>query len=118
MTRWRCDRGALSVEFVALLPLLLLVALAALQTLTVVAAGTSTTNAARDGSRAHAVPGVSCPQAVHDSLPTWLRDGHTHTCGSGSETVVVRAQVPNLFPGISWPNLAVTREATLPDTSN
>jgi hypothetical protein len=116
MSRHRAQDGALSVEFIALLPITLFIVLAAMQVLTVVAAGTSAAGAARDGSRAHGVPGQSCPQAVRDSLPDWLRDGHRHTCDAG-ETVEVEVRVPNMFPGLSWPTVQLTRAATLPNTS-
>jgi hypothetical protein len=116
VSRWRADDGGFSLEFIALLPLLLFVATFSLQILTVVAAGTATTTAARDGSRAQGMVGGSCSQAVATSLPTWLQDGHTHTCGSGDGTVRVRVRVPTLFPGVTSPALHVTREASLPDT--
>lgn len=119
--RWRSrsaardEDGAMSVEYIALLPILLVVAVLAIQVLTIVAAGAAATTAARDGSRAHGVEGADCGGAVTASLPSWLRDGHSRDCGS--ETVRVRVAVPNLFPGVSWPQITIERAATLPDTS-
>lgn len=106
----------MSVEFAALIPILLFVAVMGVQALTVVAAGQAATTAARDGARAHGVDDASCGDAVQTSLPTWLRDQHQRDCAS--ETVVVEVRVPNLLPGVSWPRMDITREATLPDTSS
>jgi hypothetical protein len=116
MNRWGSDDGGFSLEFIALIPLLLFVAAFSLQILTVVAAGTAATTAARDGSRAQGLPGRSCNEAVAASLPSWLQDGHTHTCGASDGTVRVRVRVPTLFAGVPSPAIHVTREATLPDT--
>ena len=117
MRRLRGEGGALSVEFIAMVPVMLFVALLGLQLLTAVTAGSAAQTAARDGARAQGVQGPSCAAAVRDSLPDWLHGGLQHDCAAGSETVRVRVTVPFLFPGVAGSPIRITREATLPDTA-
>lgn len=116
------EDGSLSVEFLAVLPLLLLMAVAGWQMLTVVSAGTVTSNAARNGSRAIST-GEDPHGAILRSLPSWLAEsddpavpGIYPAIAVDGTRVTVTVEVPKLFPGGPWSPFHVTRSAELPDT--
>ncbi|HSK22819.1 MAG TPA: TadE/TadG family type IV pilus assembly protein [Egicoccus sp.] len=113
-THLRREDGAFSAEFVAVVPLLLIVALIAWQALMVVSAGNAAAAAARNGSRAIAT-GEGASAAVARSLPDWLQDGHR--VRRGLEAVEVEVTVPPVVRGIPLGGFTLTREAELPDTS-
>lgn len=108
------EDGAFSAEFVAVVPLLLIVAMIAWQALLVVSAGNAAAAAARNGSRAIAT-GEGASAAVARSLPDWLQDGHQ--VHRGAEAVEVEVTVPPVVGGIPLGGFTLTREAELPDTS-
>lgn len=111
------DRGSASLEFLGMLPLLLLVALAGVQlglaAYTAAQAGT----AARAAARMAALhdPPVSGPAAGTGAVSSWLRDG-TRVGLTGGTGDFVRAtatvEIPSVLPGLS-PG-SVTRTATMP----
>lgn len=118
MTRWRSQEGAYSAEFVALVPLVLLVAIVGWQILTAVSAGSLASNAARNGSRAMST-GDDVSATALRSLPQWLRGG-----GSGATSprvdvngsrVAVTVVVPNLSDAVPWNPMRITRTAELPE---
>lgn len=113
MRRLRGQDGALSAEFVAALAPLMVVLAFGWQMLLFVAAGNSAAQAARNGSRAAGMSGVSCTATVADALPTWLSAGSVTSCGF--EQVTVRVDVPILFPGLGLGSFDVQRSARLPD---
>ena len=117
LRRWRRDDGALSAEFVAVLPLLLLMAIVGWQLITIVSAGSVTANAARNGARAVSL-GQSCSQVVNSSLPGWLSPATDISCDTGGSSVrvEVEVEVPNLFRGMPWEPFRVSRAAELPRT--
>jgi hypothetical protein len=110
----RREEGAFSAEFVAVLPLLLIVGAIAWQLPTVFSAGNSAAAAARNGSRAIAT-GDALDATVERSLPVWLREGHT-VRRDGSR-VEVEVAVPLVVPAVPWDGFRVSRTAELPDTS-
>lgn len=114
MRRRRDQEGALSAEFVGILPLLLLIAIVGWQLLMVVGAGTSAATAARNGSRALST-GESAEAAATRSLPGWLRGSHRVVVSD--PTVRVEVAVPLLFPGVTLDNLRISRSASLPRTA-
>ncbi|RKN76136.1 ParA family protein [Streptomyces klenkii] len=98
------DRGQVAVEFLGILPLILVVLVAVWQCVLVGYTYALAGNAADKGARAAAVGG-DCAAAARADLPGAWRGGPE--CG-GQGTGVVRAevslQVPALFPGlVNWP---------------
>jgi len=113
----RRDHGIASVEFVAMLPLLVLAAAFAWQILLMAAAVNAAENAARTGSRA-ATRGGDGAAAAMEALPPWLRDDARIAGGSLRDTrVSVDVQAPLIFPGLSLPAVRMTRAAELPPSS-
>jgi hypothetical protein len=90
------DRGQASVELVAALPLVALLAAVAVQ-LTIVGWGAwASANAARAGARAEYVGGD--PQAAaRSAVPGFLRDG----LDASGRPLEVSLRVPSLIPGVS-----------------
>jgi hypothetical protein len=88
--RGGAERGQASVELVALLPLIALVAAAAWQLVLVGQAGLSAAGAARAGARAVAVGEEAAP-AARAQLPADVRGAARVTVGAGG---VVRVAVP------------------------
>lgn len=116
----RREDGSLSVEFLAVLPLLVLMAVAGWQLLTVVSAGTVTSTAARNASRALSL-GDDPAAAALGSLPAWLRDsadpgGPYPVVDVDGTRVTVVVEVPSILGAVPWGPFHVTRTAELPDT--
>ncbi|MPZ86782.1 MAG: pilus assembly protein [Nitriliruptorales bacterium] len=106
-------RGAASVEFLGILPYLLLAALLAWQLLLVAASVTAAENAARTGSRA-ATLGQDGEAAAVEALPTWLQP-RADASATGGAQVTVRVRTPILVPQVTAEQLTVSRTAHLPD---
>ncbi|MDX2643699.1 TadE/TadG family type IV pilus assembly protein [Streptomyces sp. PA03-1a] len=116
-TRRQRDRGSASLEFLGMLPILLLIALAGVQlglaAYTAAQAGT----AARAAARMAALhdPPVSGPVAGTEAVSSWLQDGtQVSTTGDTGDSVQATAtvEIPSVLPGLS-PG-SVTRTATMP----
>lgn len=106
----RDERGAAAVEFMAILPYLLIGAILVWQLVMAGAVANAAENAARNGSRVAARGGGGTAAAM-DSLPEWLADG-ARVDGSGLGTeVTVCIDVPVLVPGISIDGLEICRDA-------
>jgi Flp pilus assembly protein TadG len=112
----RRDRGSASLEFLGMLPILLLIALAGVQlglaAYTAAQAGTAARAAARmEALHDHPVSGSA---AGTEAVSSWLRDGTTVTTTSGDDSVRATAKVdiPSVFPGFD-PG-SVQRAATMP----
>lgn len=88
--RLRCERGQAAVEFVAVLPFVLLAGLVAWQFALVGHVAWDAAGAARSGARA-ALVGRSAASAARSALPPPLRMGARVVEGSGG---VVRVSVP------------------------
>jgi Flp pilus assembly protein TadG len=112
------DRGVASLEFLGMLPLLLLIALAGIQ-LGLVAycgqqAGTAARTAARTASEHEPHPDPR--QAGLDAVSGWLRDGtHPALVGETNDKVTWEAvvDVPSVIPGVNLFG-PVRRSATMP----
>ncbi|MFI8178918.1 pilus assembly protein [Actinacidiphila glaucinigra] len=111
------DRGSASLEFLGMLPILLLIALAGVQlglaAYTAAQAGT----AARAAARMAALhdPPVSGSVAGTRAVSSWLQDGtQIGTTGDSGDAVQATAtvEIPSVLPGLS-PG-SVTRTATMP----
>jgi hypothetical protein len=125
--RWRRvatrEAGSVSVEFVAMLPYLLLAAAFAWQLLLTSAVVTEAESAARVGSRVEAL-GRDGGAAAVDALSPWMREharadvGPTGDCDDGDgergTRVTVCVDVPLLWPGLTLPEVTVARDAELP----
>jgi Flp pilus assembly protein TadG len=125
--RWRRaagrETGSASVEFTAVLPYLLLAAAFAWQLLLTASVVTAAENAARTGSRVQAL-GRDGDVAAVEALSPWMRDqaeadvGPSGGCddddGTDGTRVTVCIGVPVLWPGVSFPEFTVVRDAELP----
>ncbi|MBP2404851.1 TadE-like protein [Streptomyces netropsis] len=115
------DRGVASIEFLGFLPLLLIVALAAVQ----LGLAAFATQQAGSGARAAArtatldrTPGAEPPDpeaAARSAMTGWVADRAeigAPTCPDGGEvTATVTVTVPELVPGTGF---STTRRATMP----
>lgn len=114
MSRLRRQDGAISAEFVGILPLLLLVAVFGWQMLLFTSAGNSAAAAARNGARAVST-GESVHTVVERSLPSYLRE-HARVDRRGDGSVRVQVRVPILLRGLSVDDVTLSRSAVLPNT--
>ena len=103
------ERGQASVELVALLPLLLIVALGGAQVLTVGYSSVLAGNAAEAAALALA-GGVDPEEAAHDALPGWSQE-RLDVAVKGGE-VRVRLRPPALIPRLAG-ELEVTATAAV-----
>ncbi|MGY0058812.1 TadE/TadG family type IV pilus assembly protein [Streptomyces sp. LZ34] len=111
------DRGSASIEFLGFLPVLLLVALAAVQlglaAYTVQQAGTAARAAARTASldEVQTSPAAAGLAAVSG----WLADGAdvgVTPCGDGQTRATATVDIPSVLPGVSFGS--AKRSATMP----
>jgi pilus assembly protein CpaE len=110
--RMEPERGQATVEFLGVLPAVLLVALASWQLVLAGHASSLAANAARVGARAQAVGGDP-EAAARSALPAHLRrDLAVATRGDGS--VSVRVRLPVLLRGWSAP-VRIGASAGLPE---
>lgn len=109
--RWRDQRGQAAIEFVGLLPLLLVAAMFAWQILIVGYTATSTTNAARTASRVATRDG-DAEKAATEALPGVLREGAKAKVDGTRVTLEVA--VPILMPGVRAGSWKITKAAELP----
>jgi TadE-like protein len=121
---WRGESGQTSLEFVGLIPYLLLIAVACWQFLLASATANAAENAARAGSRAEGL-GLNGAERALEALPEWLRGTSDAEVGPGAgcgddggsrpgTRVVVCAPVPILFPGVTLPDFVMRRDAEFP----
>jgi hypothetical protein len=104
--------GQASVELLGLLPLLIVLGLAAFQTLAVGYASVLAGNAAEAGALALA-GGADARTAVRAALPGWSRARASVEVGGGR--VAVRLRPPSLLAALEEP-LEVTARAAVEDT--
>ncbi|MFG3346575.1 TadE/TadG family type IV pilus assembly protein [Streptomyces sp. NPDC048018] len=102
---WRDERGQVAVEFVGMLPLILLTLVLLWQCVLIGYTYTLAGNAADEAARAYAV-GDSCREAALRNLDGAWRSGASPDCRreDGMALARVSIRVPVLFPGaISFP---------------
>ncbi|HZG03373.1 MAG TPA: TadE/TadG family type IV pilus assembly protein [Streptomyces sp.] len=105
------DRGQVTVEFVGMLPLILVLLALMWQLVLVGYTFTLAGNAADEGAREAAVDG-DCQEAAREDLPdAWQGEVHCGPGESGMATATVRLKVPVLFPGAANLPLTVTGKA-------
>ncbi|WP_326809455.1 MULTISPECIES: TadE/TadG family type IV pilus assembly protein [unclassified Streptomyces] len=111
------DRGSSALEFAGMLPLLLLVAVAALQLgivgYAVQQAGTGARAAARVASQEDAAAGYAAAGRAAMSGWTASRSGFALTQGGDEVEVTATVTIPSLIPGIDSFGEA-TRSAAMP----
>ncbi|MFD7771178.1 TadE/TadG family type IV pilus assembly protein [Streptomyces sp. NPDC059787] len=107
------DRGQVAIEYLGFLPILLIVAMAAVQlglvAYTAQQAGTAARAAARSASLGEAY-GYTCRAAISD----WLADGTSCEGYPGGDEITVTATVdiPSIVPG--WDFGPARKSATMP----
>ncbi|MEU2025938.1 TadE/TadG family type IV pilus assembly protein [Streptomyces sp. NPDC016469] len=110
------QRGQAAVEYVGVLTLLLLVALAVAQLGIAVYAAQQAGTAARAAARVASTEGQQGRAAAvaKESMSGWLADGASVTEETGGEavTVQVRVSIPGLLPMLSFGS--VEKSATMP----
>ncbi|MEU8822503.1 TadE family protein [Streptomyces sp. NPDC048636] len=111
------DRGSASIEFLGFLPVLLIVALAAVQlglaAYTVQQAGTAARAAARTASLDE--PRNSPAAAGQAAMSGWLADGadvSSGGCGGGQARATASVEIPSVIPGFDFGS--ARRSATMP----
>lgn len=100
-----CERGQASVELVALLPLIALLAMGGVQVVAALNAWSAAHESARAGARAELV-GVPAREAVRRALVgAQARDLHiaSTTRADGTYRVRVRSTMPRLLPWLPVP---------------
>lgn len=107
------DRGQVAIEYIGFLPILLLVALAAVQLGLIAYTAQQAGTAARAGARSASLAGpheADCRAAVS----SWLADGTSCPASIGGDEVTVTAsvQIPSLVPG--WDFGPAVKTATMP----
>ncbi|MEU0202642.1 MULTISPECIES: TadE family protein [unclassified Streptomyces] len=115
MTRLRTgrDRGQVAIEYLGFLPILLIVALGAVQLGLIAYTAQQAGTAARTGARSASLDGpyeADCRAAVSD----WLADGTSCPASFGDDEVTVTAtvRIPSLVPG--WEFDPAVKTATMP----
>jgi pilus assembly protein CpaE len=112
--RVRGDAGQAALEFVGVFPLVLLLAVLVWQVALWAAMAGLSGHAASEGARAAAVAPLSAAQLRQEavgSVPSWFRGG-MDVSRSGDQ-VVVRAELPVLFPGVGTDGLVFTSRAVV-----
>lgn len=112
------ERGAVSVELVGLVLMLVLMAWVCVQGVYVTQIGGALEKAARDGARAGSL-GAPVSAAVQAEVPGWarldaVRTGSAAVPGCAGSCVRVTASVPVGLPGVTFTRISVSRDAELP----
>ena len=108
-----CERGQASVELVALLPLIALLAMGGVQVVAALNAWSAAHESARAGARAELV-GVPARDAARRALVgAQARDLHiaSTTGADGTHRVRVRSTIPRLLPWLPVPTASSQAEA-------
>ncbi|MDQ0715896.1 Flp pilus assembly protein TadG [Streptomyces luteogriseus] len=111
--RGKRDRGQVAIEYIGFLPILLIVALGAVQLGLIAYTAQQAGTAARTGARSASLEGpyeADCKAAVS----SWLADETSCPAAIGGDEVTVTAtvQIPSLVPG--WKFDPAVKTATMP----
>lgn len=107
------ERGSVALEYLGFLPVLLIIALAAIQLGLVAFTAQQAGTAARASARSAAQNG-DYVRVGSQSMSGWLRDG-AHFDRNPDEdavTVTARVEIPSIFPGLF--EKTVEKSATMP----
>jgi len=103
------ERGTAALEFVVLVPIVVLVALFVMQVGVAAWTASQTQEAARQSARAHSL-GEDPLAAAEQALPGSL---HVDDIDVSGDTVTLRVDVPRVSP---LPGFTVERQVSLPET--
>ncbi|MFH9004095.1 TadE/TadG family type IV pilus assembly protein [Streptomyces afghaniensis] len=108
------DRGQVAIEYLGFLPILLLVAMAAVQLGLIAYTAQQAGTAARAGARSASLQQGSAQQACTTAVSDWLADGTDCSEAPGGDEVTVTASVdiPSIVPG--WNFDPARKTATMP----
>ncbi|APS19509.1 septum formation initiator [Streptomyces sp. Tue 6075] len=115
--RAKADRGQVAMEYLGFLPLLLLVAMGAIQLGLAAYAASQAGTAARAGARTEASVDArgSGESNAREAVSDWVEDGgfEYRRTGGRDITVTVEVKVPSIVPGLDdW---KAKRSATMPN---
>ncbi|TLQ44033.1 TadE/TadG family type IV pilus assembly protein [Streptomyces marianii] len=112
----RRDRGQTAIEYLGWIPILLLVALAAIQLGIAVYAVQQAGTAARAAARTASIDNGSGVQAGKAAMSDWLADGTDVDVSMAGDEVTATAyvEIPSLIPVFAFDR--ATRSATMPVT--
>jgi Flp pilus assembly protein TadG len=117
LRRRRSDRGQTAVEYIGMLPVLILVGLALIQfgiaAYAIQQAGTAARAAARTAS--HDNPEITYQQAGRAAMSDWLADNATFSQPAAAfdeVKVTATVEIPSIIPGVSFGN--TERTTTMP----
>ncbi|WP_344596394.1 TadE/TadG family type IV pilus assembly protein [Streptomyces violaceusniger] len=115
--RWRADGGSASIEFLGFLPVLILVALAAVQLGIAAYAAQQAGTAARAAARTASLdePRTSPQAAGKAAISGWLADGASigsGGCGGGEAQATATVEIPSVIPGFDFGS--AEKSATMP----
>ncbi|MEU6809288.1 TadE/TadG family type IV pilus assembly protein [Streptomyces sp. NPDC046831] len=112
-TRRRHDRGQVALEYLGFIPILILVAMAAVQIGLIAYTAQQAGTAARAGARAASLR-LSAQQACTRAVSGWLADGTDCPSAYGGDEVTVTAtvRIPSIVPG--WSFDPARKTATMP----
>ncbi|MCL7428497.1 TadE/TadG family type IV pilus assembly protein [Streptomyces sp. YS415] len=107
------DRGQVALEYLGFIPVLILVAMAAVQIGLIAYTAQQAGTAARAGARSASLEGPFA-QDCQAAVSGWLADGTTCASAGGGDEVRVTATVgiPSIVPG--WDFGGATKSATMP----
>ncbi|MFE6591487.1 TadE/TadG family type IV pilus assembly protein [Streptomyces sp. NPDC057781] len=107
------DRGQVAIEYLGFLPILIIVALAAVQLGLIAYTAQQAGTAARAGARSASLQ-ESAGEACAAAVSSWLADGTDCPPSYGGDEVTVTAtvEIPSIVPG--WDFDPATRTATMP----
>ena len=107
------DRGQVALEYLGFIPILVLVAMAAVQIGLIAYTAQQAGTAARAGARAASLR-ESAQQACRNAVSGWLADGTSCVPAEGGDEVTVTAtvRIPSIVPG--WHFDPATKIATMP----
>lgn len=120
LSRLRCERGQVAIEFAGTAWLLVVAGLIAWQLALVGWTAVSASNAARTAARANSKVG-DAPSAEADGRQSLQENGFTSDTSSvtmSGETATAVVKLPILVPGLTWLEwpISLTETATMPST--
>ncbi|MGW1889677.1 TadE/TadG family type IV pilus assembly protein [Streptomyces sp. NPDC002004] len=108
------DRGQVALEYLGFIPLLILVAMAALQLGLIAYTSQQAGTAARTAARSASLGNLAWRQDGKDAVSGWVADGTSfERADFGKEvTVTATVKIPSLVPG--WDFDPAEKKATMP----